>query len=105
MRKLFSKLDRTITSGLPPTRSEYARRERHFSIQLVLPRTVRRRCLGCQECQSRSKTGHSSSAPACDLYAFLVTVQEMNLSILVSVLLLGFLALHRFHRRMVEALA
>jgi hypothetical protein len=29
----------------------------------------------------------------------------MNLSILVSVLLLGFLALYRLHRRMVEALA
>jgi len=29
----------------------------------------------------------------------------MNLSILVSVLLLGFLALYPFHRRMVEALA
>jgi hypothetical protein len=29
----------------------------------------------------------------------------MNLSILVSVLLLGFLALYSFHRRMVEALA
>src|SRR5258708_1061249 len=66
---------RAITSGWPTTRSEYAGRERHFSIQLVLPRTVRRRCLGCQECQSKSKTGHASSAPACDLYAFLVTVQ------------------------------
>src|SRR6266852_2068286 len=62
-------------SGLPTTRSEYAGRALHFSIQLVLPRTVRRRCLGCQECQSKSKTGHASSAPACDLYAFLVTVQ------------------------------
>jgi hypothetical protein len=60
---------------LSTTRSEYARRDRHFSIQLVLPRTVRLRCLGCQECQSKSKTGHLSSAPACDLYAFLVTVQ------------------------------
>jgi hypothetical protein len=29
----------------------------------------------------------------------------MNLSILVSVLLLGFLVLYSFHRRMVEALA
>src|SRR6266849_10886190 len=64
-----------IAEGLPTTRSEYARRERHFSIQLVLPRTVRRRCLGCQECQSKSKTGNASSASACDLYAFLVTVQ------------------------------
>jgi len=29
----------------------------------------------------------------------------MNLSIFVSVFLLGFLALYSFHRRMVEALA
>ena len=74
----FTGLIRTMpnwTSESPTTRSEYAGRERHFSIQLVLPRTVRRRCLGCQECQSKSKTGHASSAPACDLYAFLVTVQ------------------------------
>ena len=39
------------------------------------------------------KCGHSRSAPACDLYAFLVTVQSSKLSILVSVLLLGVLAL------------
>src|SRR5208282_6066563 len=61
-------------------------------------------CVGCQECQSKSKTGHSSSAPACALHAFLVTVHQLNLSILVSVLLLGFLTPNRFHRRMVEAL-
>jgi len=30
------------------------------------------RCLGCQDCQPKSNTGHSSSAPACDLYGFLV---------------------------------
>jgi hypothetical protein len=45
-----------ITSGLPTSRPEYARMERHFSIQLVLPRIFPRRCLGCQECQSKSKT-------------------------------------------------
>jgi hypothetical protein len=78
---------------------------RHCSVQLVLPRPVRPRCLGCQECQSKSKTGHSSSAPACDLYAFLVKVQSMNVSTIVTVLLLGFLALYRFHPPKVEALA
>lgn len=85
------------------TPSEYGLRERRFSVQLVLPRTILWRCLGRQECQSKSKTDHSSSAPACDLYAFLVP-QSMNLSILVSVLMLGFLAIVSFYRRMVEAL-
>jgi hypothetical protein len=31
-----------FTSQLPTIRSQYARRERHFSVQLVLPQTVRR---------------------------------------------------------------
>ncbi len=49
--------------------------------------------------------GHWNSAPTCDLYGFLVAVKLMNLSNLVSVVLLGFQALYRFLRRMVEALA
>ena len=46
-----------IVSGFPTTRSEYNARERLFSVQLVSPRTVPRRCLGCQECQPKSKIG------------------------------------------------
>jgi hypothetical protein len=55
------------------------------------------------------KSGYRTFAfgrrPACALYAFLITVQQLNLAILVSVLLLEFLAPYRFPRRMVEAMA